>query len=248
LGYLQSDEQYLLPKPTSSIPIEESDKSITLPQIEYAQGLTQLTKVQPENLPVESGIPTVGNVVGFEDDLDTVLLEKINITRADEIKKVNDSKTYIQALNSVPERLKIRPFKPTPKHFDLVSFDHVMKEGVGLSDAEIAEKGKHLSICIWLLLLFLVSFGSMLFMAFLKMVITAFVMGGLQPSYLVAFCYMGAATGLSAVLYISHQHMYWQYSRNKFGSIYDFFKDVQRHPIRLLPILFDPEVEGEDYV
>ena len=249
LEYFQNDDQYVLANPKDQTLIAVPNESQNHPQIERAKiGKAQLPQVQSNALPFETERPTHGEIVDFEGEFTSDVLEKINVTRAHEITKVNDSKTYIEALNSVPDRLKIRPFQPTPKHFDLVSFDHVMKDGVGLSDGEIAEKGKHLSVCIWLLLLFVVSFASMFFMAFLKMVISSFVVGSPQLSYLVAFCYMGAATVLSVVLYLSHQHMYWQYSRNKFGSIHDFFKDVQRHPIRLLPLLFDPHVKGGEHV
>lgn len=249
LAYLENDDQYIQAIPKATIQIAESDTGVTQLKIGHAKnGLIQIPEAQSKDLPVKTVMPNHADVVEYEEMFDSNVLEKINISRSVEIQKVNDSKTYLEALNSVPDRLKIRPFKPTPKHFDLVSFDHVMKDGVGLSEDEIAEKGKHLSVCIWLLLLFVVSFGSMFCMAFLKMVIATFVVGSPQVGYLVAFCYMGAATTLSAVLYLTHQHIYWQYSRNKFGSIYDFLKDVQRHPIRLLPLLFDPDVNGEDYV
>ncbi|MDA0146423.1 hypothetical protein OCT63_19540 [Vibrio sp. RW] len=162
----------------------------------------------------------------------------LNITKEEEEEQIDKSTTYIEVLNSVPNRLKLAPFKPTPKHFELVSFDQVLTDGVGLTRQEIDQKGKQLSTCIWVVLLFAVSFSSMFCMAFLKLIIASIVMGGTQYSYLVSCLYLGAATFLSLVLYISYQHMFWQYSSNRFASIYDFYQDIKKHPIRMLPIIF----------
>jgi len=247
INFLAQDEQYLLPELASSSDLighrsDESEGEIQL----IGQKLRALPTLR-EKTDSEVVLRNVNDdcCVDFGRALPDVYKEGYETTQEMERKRVESATTYFEVLNSAPSLLKMEPFQPTPKHFDLVPFDYIMKEGVGLTEDEVASKGRHLSVCIWLMILFLLSFTLFFAIALIKFVIASFVVGHAHIPYFISTLYLGTAAFLSLTLYVSYQHMYWQYCRNKFGSLYDFYQDVKLHPNRLLPIFFERNLKGD---
>ena len=151
-------------------------------------------------------------------------------------------KTYMEIINSTPEHMKLSLFRPTPKHFDLVEFDDVVKAGFDLTNEQVDKKGKQLQICGWVTLIFFIMFSLLTIIAFLKFIIATSVTGQFEFSYLLSTMYLSVLTALCGVIYVSYVHLYWQYCRNRFGSLFCFFKDILKNPIRVLPVPFTDSI------
>lgn len=161
-----------------------------------------------------------------------------------DLKSGDEPMSYMGIVNTTPEYMKLSLFRPTPEHFDLVEFDDVVKAGFDLTNEQVDKKGSQLQICAWVTLIFLMMFSYFTVVAGFKFVIATAVTNQFEYSYLLSSLYLLVLSTLSGVIYLSYVHLYWQYCRNRFGSLYCYFKDVTKNPIRLLPIPFtDPMLE-----
>ena len=152
--------------------------------------------------------------------------------------KKSEPMTYMEIVDTIPEYMKLSLFRPTPKHFDLVEFDDVVKAGFDLTNEQVDKKGRQLQICGWVTLIFFIMFSLFTIIAFLKFIIATSVTGQFEFSYLLSTMYLSVLTVLCGVIYVSYVHLYWQYCRNRFGSLFCFFKDILKNPIRVLPVPF----------